>query len=388
MPLCRRAACLWLPLLASCAAVERREAVPFDAAISDLALCDVVFLGEDHDNSAGHRLHAEMLSAMHRLRPTLTLSMEMFERDVQSVLDEYLAGAITEPQLLEKARPWPHYAEHYRELVEFAKANGLPVLAANVPRDLARKVVAEGLAPAAGSPWAARQTSAPRDAYWRAFRAAMREHAGAETPDKIARMYQAQCLKDDTMAESIADHIASRAAAPPLVVHVCGKFHSDHGLGTVARLRARMPHLAIAVVGMEVDDHIRSARLETGGAAARYTVAAPPQPAGSDEAKPAAAPEPAEEGDAGDARPALGLMPDYDSTGGVGVQMVVEGGPAESGGILAGDVIIEVAGHAIEDVQGYMEVLGNLRIGETVEVVVVRGEAEQRVRVTVGRRAR
>ena len=50
------------------------------------------------------------------------------------------------------------------------------------------------------------------------------------------------------MAETIADYIAARGSAAPLVVHWCGKFHSDYGLGTVERLRRRNPALKIAVV--------------------------------------------------------------------------------------------------------------------------------------------
>ncbi len=52
------------------------------------------------------------------------------------------------------------------------------------------------------------------------------------------------------MAESIADHLATRAPDSPLVVHWCGRFHSDYHLGTVERLARRRPDLAIAVVGM------------------------------------------------------------------------------------------------------------------------------------------
>jgi uncharacterized iron-regulated protein len=389
-----------LLLLVSCTAAERREPVSFDAAIDDLALCDVVFLGEEHDNTEGHRFHAQMLEALHRLRPTMALSMEMFERDVQGALDQYLVDDLDEKQFLDAVRPWPNYARHYRDLVEFAKSKALPVIAANVPRDLARRVAAEGLSAVEGSPYAARATSAPRDAYWRAFRSAMEEHMGADAPDKLARMYEAQCLKDDTMAESIADFLAREGAADTLVVHVCGKFHSDHGYGTVERLRARGPHLRIAVVGMAVEAAAAGARLETGSAAARYTVAVPPEPPQAKETEPAVArtpppgeakaAEPIEEIEEAidpDARPALGFMPDYDSAGGVGVQMVVEGGPAHTAGIEIGDLIIEVAGHPIEDVQEYMVALGNLRVGETVDVVVMRGEAEKRLKVKVGQRS-
>ncbi|MDA8593039.1 ChaN family lipoprotein [Planctomycetota bacterium] len=67
------------------------------------------------------------------------------------------------------------------------------------------------------------------------------------------RFFAAQCIKDDTMAESIARRIACDPGDPPVVIHWNGRFHSDYGLGTVERLRSRQPDLNIAVVSMLTD---------------------------------------------------------------------------------------------------------------------------------------
>jgi uncharacterized iron-regulated protein len=62
----------------------------------------------------------------------------------------------------------------------------------------------------------------------------------------IERMYQAQCVKDETMAESIAS--AAQAAPGALVIHYNGAFHSDYRLGTAARTKQRLPKANIKVV--------------------------------------------------------------------------------------------------------------------------------------------
>ncbi len=92
----------------------------------------MVLLGETHDDSIAHQLQLQlMLGALKQVRRCagnpvlgtpcsmytimhhvvealiwtrragrqLTLSLEMFERDVQGVMDEYLAGSITERDL-------------------------------------------------------------------------------------------------------------------------------------------------------------------------------------------------------------------------------------------------------------------------------------------------
>lgn len=94
---------------------------------------DVVFLGEMHDDSTAHALQLRLLDAADSLGRPVALGLEMFERDVQAVLDEYLADLIRERDLLAAARPWSNYATDYRPLVEFARAHGVPVLASNAP---------------------------------------------------------------------------------------------------------------------------------------------------------------------------------------------------------------------------------------------------------------
>ena len=210
-----------------------------------------MFLGENHDSAATQAGHQALLRELHRLRPDLVISMEMFERDVQEVLDRYLRGAISEEVFLARSRPWPNYQQAYRPVIEFAKANRLEVIAANAPRELAAKAARSGAASVVGCPLVARSTTAPGDAYWRRFRKAMAGHQHGHGGDPLVtkRFYEAQCLKDDTMAESIADRLTElhRQGRRPLVVHFCGRFHSDHGLGTVSRLRSRMPGLKIEV---------------------------------------------------------------------------------------------------------------------------------------------
>ena len=216
---------------------------------------DVVFLGELHDNDEAHRLQLELTRALGERREAICVSLEMFERDVQDELDAYLEGAISEERFLGHSRPWSNYAEHYRPIVELAKARGWPVLAANTPRHLARAVSREGLESTYGRPYRARTVDAGPGEYKNRFIEVMTGMADAShfASDGLDKVFAAQCLKDDTMAESIVAHLALAKEERPLVIHLCGRFHSDYALGTVERLRRRMPHLTIAVVTTETE---------------------------------------------------------------------------------------------------------------------------------------
>lgn len=90
-----------------------------------------------------------------------------------------------------------------------------------------------------------------------------------------------------------------------------------------------------------------------------------------------------------EARPGLGFMPDYQAeVRGVRVGGVREGSPADLAGIEEGDVLIELAGIAVQDAQSYTEALDEQKIGATVPLKVRRGEQVVELKVKVGTRRR
>lgn len=226
-----------------------------DIALADFAKMaadvDVLMLGEEHDSDGAHQMQHDVLKSLVESGVNVAISMEMFERDCQGSLNEYLAGRIDEPTFLSTSRPWKNYAEHYRSIIELAKENKLPVIAANTPRDIASKVSKGESIESTLAPFHARKTTAEKDLYWENFVSAMRGHGGMEETDAGRLFFEAQCLKDDTMAESITDFLASHSHRPVVVVHLCGKFHSDYGLGTVSRIQSRNRLARIIVVSTE-----------------------------------------------------------------------------------------------------------------------------------------
>jgi uncharacterized iron-regulated protein len=64
------------------------------------------------------------------------------------------------------------------------------------------------------------------------------------------RYYFSQCVKDETMAESIAAAFDRQQGRPGTIVHYTGAFHSDFGAGTAERVRRRLPGRRVAIVSM------------------------------------------------------------------------------------------------------------------------------------------
>jgi len=219
--------------------------VDLDRLLDAAASADALFLGETHNDDITHQVELALLEGLlARTGGKVVLSLEMFERDVQPVLDDYLAGRIDEAAFLSRARPWGNYATAYRPLVETAKRAGIPVVAANFPAPLRMKVA--GGAKGWESLTEEERRFAPRDlrpssaAYWARVDRAVRGHGAAgpaRTPEE--RIYEAQSLWDNAMGEAVADAAALRPDS--VVLHVVGGFHVQHRDGTVAQARLRAP---------------------------------------------------------------------------------------------------------------------------------------------------
>ncbi|WP_040757477.1 ChaN family lipoprotein, partial [Winogradskyella psychrotolerans] len=165
---------------------------------------DVIIFGEEHDDSLGHVLQYQLYKGLLDSYESVTLSMEMFERDVQMVLNEYLAGLISESKLIHEGKAWHNYSD-YAPLVNLAKDRNQKVIAANVPGRYANMVSRQGLGALSQLDRRARQLYAKvkipekDDAYLAKFNTAMGAHAHSMGPT----VFHAQLLRDATMAESI-----------------------------------------------------------------------------------------------------------------------------------------------------------------------------------------
>ncbi len=263
------------------------EPASLDAILAAMDTADVVLIGEVHDDSVAHAVERELLRGAYErfgdagARP-VALSLEMFARDVQPVVDEYLGGLITEEHFLDAARPWPNYATDYRPLVAFAKAHDIPVIAANAPRRYVNRVAREGKA-SLGALSAEAKTSLPplpyadpSEAYRAQFREAMRQameaareehpHTEASSDSSEAEaahgsphggagaenLIQAQALWDAAMAFSIAEHLMRYPET--LVLHVAGAFHVERGTGIAEHLARYRPSARVVSVALRPAD--------------------------------------------------------------------------------------------------------------------------------------
>ncbi len=207
------------------------------AALEDV---DVVFVGEQHDDTFAHEWELFIWESLgHNDR---VLALEMFETDVQPLLDAYLADEITEEEFLEGSRPWGNYLADYAPMVRHARGSMIHVIAANVPRMYAAMVARGGFEAVLGEPGFEEISIDSSNVRYREMFLATMDAIGDQMhgmPLDPENMYRAQLLKDAVMARSIA---GSR------VVFICGSFHSDFHSGIPDQLSSDS-YLTVTILG-------------------------------------------------------------------------------------------------------------------------------------------
>lgn len=238
-----------------------RQPIALDTLISQLQATNVIFIGEFHGSHGSHLLQAKIQAGLFKQNPQQVLTLEQFNRDQQAQLNQYLDDEIGETYLVNETPAWSNYQASYRPLVEFAKQAFLPVIAANAPADIVRcvgrhgeeytqKLDAEATTLIATHPFT--EISGYREQFdsWL-------ETVGKPHGKNHDNRYAAQLLRDNTMAESIAEVIQSYPQHQ--IVHLNGAFHSNQHSGTVQALQQRLPTLNIKVISpIEVEDSIKA----------------------------------------------------------------------------------------------------------------------------------
>jgi uncharacterized iron-regulated protein len=270
---------------------SKGNAVSLQTIIDALDRADVLFVGETHNDAVAHLVEAELLrraderyGAASVGKRAVALSLEMFERDVQTVLDEYLAGLISERHFLLSSRPWNNYATDYRPLVEYAREHSLPVIAANAPARYVSRVSSQGpdslkaLSPAAKSwlpplpfPPASEGYAAKFNRFMQGDMAVPPQSApttpSAHPPAQAsahggAHLLEAQTLRDASMAYAIAEYL--KRGHEPLVVEINGTFHSEERMGVpeqLMRYRSKTHAVIVTIISDEGFPAFDAARL-------------------------------------------------------------------------------------------------------------------------------
>ena len=226
-----------------------KESTAFDVSlikslpevIQQVADKKIIYVGEIHDRYSHHLVQLEIIQALHARGKKVAIGMEMFQRPFQSALDDYISGRIGEKEFLKGSKyfkSWQFDYNLYRPILQFARAEKIPVVALNILREVPEKVGRDGLDSL--SEEEKRLIPSEMDFSDRAYRKRLeevfQEHPAPEVKN-FDFFYQAQILWDETMAESI-DRFLKKNLDLQMVV-LAGTGHLAYGSGIPHRTARR-----------------------------------------------------------------------------------------------------------------------------------------------------
>ncbi|MGB3691557.1 MAG: ChaN family lipoprotein [Spirulinaceae cyanobacterium] len=215
--------------------------------LTELEQANIIYLGENHDSLEDHQAQLEIIQALYQKNPHLTIALEMFQRPFQGAIDAYLAGEITEEELIERSeyeQRWGFPWEYYAPILRFAKEHNLSVLALNAPTEVTRKVARQGLESLTEEektylpPLAEIRTD---DAEYRQMLQEifqMHSHQGHGNSAGFENFFAAQVVWDETMAKTIAEFYQTNPSQQIIVL--AGQGHIVYGYGIPQRVARRI----------------------------------------------------------------------------------------------------------------------------------------------------
>jgi len=228
-------------VLAGCGGMKNKQ-----AGVSAAGNPQVLLLGEVHDNPQGHKLRYEELRKRIEAGWRPAIAMEQFDREQQELLNDAQKGCADAGCVIRLMKKPGWDWQQYYGVIQLALDHQLPLIAVNLSRTDASKVVRDGLASSFDEKTvAAYRLGEPVSADFRKKQEVeIREGHCNMLPDMmLPGMVNAQLARDIWMAKLIRDQ------QPRDVVLIAGNGHVRKDLGVPYWLNVVKPALTMRSIG-------------------------------------------------------------------------------------------------------------------------------------------
>jgi uncharacterized iron-regulated protein len=219
----------------------------------------VVLVGETHTRYDHHLVQLEILKQLYQKSPNIALGVEWFQQPFQEHLDAYIAGDITEKEMLrltEYFTRWRYNYRHYRPILQFARENRIPVIALNASRELTKALAhtdPDDLPEELKSQLPGSYDWSDKD-YEKRVRDVFELHP--EYQGEFENFMRSQLTWDESMAERASQYLQENPDSTMLVL--AGSGHIMFGSGIPNRIQRRIETEPVTV--LVSDDHLPVAK--------------------------------------------------------------------------------------------------------------------------------
>jgi uncharacterized iron-regulated protein len=346
------------------------DPISFHQLLKDLEPSSVIFIGETHDQVEHHHSQIKILQGLTEKNRDVVVGMEMFERSQQPILDQWTEGKLTEEEFLKEVKwetTWGMDYNLYKGILDEAKNRRLKVLCLNIERELVRRVGQQGINGLSPEDRAKLPEMDLGEKEHRHYMASIyKSHQGGSAKD-FENFYQAQCLWDEAMAETLFRFLQSPEGRTKTVLVIVGSGHVAFDFGIPKRLYRRTPLHYKTIILKEWKKNVEGdfPLHKVSSPLAHFlwiTKPAPPEKK----------------------RPRIGvLLRETEDPKGIWIERVIPGSPAEKTGLLSGDQLLAIDGKEVTKVKEIQNALAEKSWGKDVTVTILREGQKKEITVTL-----
>ena len=232
------------------------KSITFDQLMADLNRYQIIFVGENHTNSAHHAIQQKIIGAVFQNTPSMRVGLEMFDRSYQEVLDLWSAGVLDEETFLRKVHwyaNWQFDFGLYRDILGFIKENRIKIVALNIPFYIPGRIRVGGLDNLLDTDkqYLPKEIDTSNAAHRNYVEQVFNQHH-LRGNVKFDDFYMVQCVWDEIMAESIAANLGGNK-----IVVLAGNGHIQYKYGipdrAFRRTSASFRTLYLVSAGKEIE---------------------------------------------------------------------------------------------------------------------------------------
>jgi len=125
--------------------VTRGAEISLVDAVPALKKNRIVLVGEHHDNEKHHAAQLRIIRTLKESGAQIAVGLEMFRSDSQQSLDRWVAGNMDQSEFKKiYFDNWGYSWSNYGMIFDYAKAEKIPLIGLNVPREITRQVAQKG----------------------------------------------------------------------------------------------------------------------------------------------------------------------------------------------------------------------------------------------------
>lgn len=232
--------------------VKLEQTSPLAEIVAQIDDARVVLVGETHTRLDHHLVQLEILKLLYQKSPKLAIGVEWFQRPYQKHLDAYIAGEISEEEMLRLTGyfdRWRYDYRLYQPILQYAREHKIPVIALNASAELSNALSTSGFddLPAELKEQLPESYDWSDKDYEKRLRSIFDEHP--DYPGEFEDFLRGQLTWDESMAETAAQYLENNPESRMLLL--AGSGHIMFGSGIPNRIKRRIDVEQVSILVSE-----------------------------------------------------------------------------------------------------------------------------------------